>query len=109
VTFGSALLVQIWRGATFEAQDAEDVDEDAEPSRKALFLAIAAASIPVVTMVHFGFVVTAALTFFLMTLAFGSRRYLLNLAISLCVAVICYYGFRMLGVQLGGLMPILGA
>ena len=109
VLFGIALLVQMLQGVRFEPQDAENVDDSAEPDRKALLLAVAAAALPAVTMIHLGFILTATFSFALMTLAFGSRRYFVNLGIGFAVAVLCFVGFRMLGVQLGGLMPLIGA
>ena len=58
--------------------------------------------------VHGGFPLTAAGSFFLVTTAFGARRYLLSFAIGLALGFICWYGFGALGVRLGPISPLLG-
>jgi putative tricarboxylic transport membrane protein len=101
VVLGALLLVQIARGATFEAQDAEDIEADKPTDWKALATAVVAAAVPLYFMSRFGFIVTAALVFALTTRAFGSRRILLDLAIGLFIAGLAWYGFSLLGVNLG--------
>jgi putative tricarboxylic transport membrane protein len=50
---------------------------------------------------HIGFVLAATITFVLTTFGFGSRRWLLNAAIGLVLAVVSYIGFtRGLGLNL---------
>ena len=55
-----------------------------------------------------GFPATATLMFVLVSRAFGSRRYVLNAAIGAVFALICWFGFSALGVQLRGLFPAMG-
>jgi putative tricarboxylic transport membrane protein len=108
VALGVILIWQIHRGETFEAQGSEDADADADASWPALGLTVAAAALPLFTIGPLGFPATAALMFLLVSRAFGSRRYLLNLAIGIVFSLICWYGFSWLGVQLGGLFPPMG-
>jgi putative tricarboxylic transport membrane protein len=59
-------------------------------------------------MTTLGFVITATASFVLTTRAFQSRRYVINTVIGATFALICWYGFRLLGVPLGGLLPVAG-
>lgn len=108
VVLGIILAFQIYRGEHFDPQDAEDVANDVPPSRSALALAAAGAAIPVLTMTTLGFVITATASFVLTARAFQSRRYVFNTIIGAIFSLVCWYGFRLLGVPLGGLLPIAG-
>ena len=108
VVLGALLIWQIHRGETFEAQESEDSDADAEASWPALGLTIAAAALPLLVIDIIGFAATAALMFLLVSRAFGSRAYVLNAAIGIAFGLICWYGFSALGVQLRGLFPVMG-
>jgi putative tricarboxylic transport membrane protein len=108
VLFGAILAFQIYRGVPFEAQEAEDVASDLPPSRSSLAFAAAGAGIPILTMTTLGFVITATASFVLTTRAFQSRRYVFNTVIGATFALTCWYGFRLLGVPLGGLLPVAG-
>src|SRR5690606_18235198 len=108
VLLGLILIWQSHRGETFEAQGSEDADADAEASWPALGLAVAAAALPLFTIDFLGFPLTATLMFVIVSRAFGSRRYLLNGLIGIVFALICWYGFSWLGVQMGGLLPPMG-
>ena len=108
IVLGVILIWQIHRGEKFEAQESEDTDADAEASWPALGLTVAAAALPLFIIDHVGFPVTAALMFLLVSRAFGSRSHLLNAVIGIVFALLCWYGFSALGVQLRGLFPPLG-
>jgi putative tricarboxylic transport membrane protein len=106
VLLGLLLLVQIARGEKFEPVDAEDIAAGAAADWPALWTAIAAASVPLYTMERFGFIVSATLMFVLTTRAFGSRRLLFDLALGFLIAGVCWYGFNLLGVNLGDPLKI---
>lgn len=108
VALGLILAVQIYRGVPFEEQGAEDVSEDHKVNYGALVLAAVACALPMLTMKPLGFVVTCTGCFVLVAAAFKSRRWLLNLAIGLGFSLLCWWLFRKLGVQLGGLLPMMG-
>ena len=107
---GLILAVQIARGERFEAQEAEDVAADQPVSWPALATAVAAAAVPLYTMQRFGFAPTAALMFALVTRAFGSERPAFDLAIGAALAAFAWWGFSLLGVDLGpvGRLPTPG-
>lgn len=108
VLLGLILAVQIRRGVPFEEQAAEDVNADHRVSYRALALAGAACALPMLAMKPLGFVITCAGCFVLIAAAFKSRRWLLNFVIGLAFTAVCWWLFRKLGVQLGGLLPIAG-
>ena len=108
VLLGLLLALQIHRGVRFEEQEAEDVAEDHSVSYGALVIAAVACALPMLTMKPLGFVVTCTGCFVLVAAAFKSRSHLLNAVIGLCFSLICWWLFRKLGVQLGGLLPIAG-
>ena len=62
------------------------------------------AATPLSTMERFGFVPSAAFVFALTTRAFGSHRVVLDLAIGATMGACAWFGFSVLGVQLGALM-----
>lgn len=101
VLLGLLLAVQIARGASFEAQEAEDADASKPADWTAFATAVFGASIPLYTMDRFGFVATAALTFAFITRAFGSRRLPLDIALGAVIGAAAWYGFSKLGVDLG--------
>lgn len=104
IGFGILLLVQIARGEKFESQDGEDVAAGQSTDWAALWTAVAAAALPLYTMDRFGFVVSATLMFALTTRAFGSRRLIWDIGIGLIIAGIAWYGFSLLGVNLGDVL-----
>jgi putative tricarboxylic transport membrane protein len=107
-TLGIVLTIQIGRGERFEPQATEDMTPDAPMSRSGFLLAATAAAVPLATMQPFGFPITAALVFTLVARAFGTRRILHDLAFGLILGSGCWYGFRSLGVALGGFLPLAG-
>ncbi|HEX9903358.1 MAG TPA: tripartite tricarboxylate transporter TctB family protein [Propylenella sp.] len=107
VLLGVLLVVQIARGEQFSAQEAEDAMADAPADMPALLTAVAAAAVPLLTMRHLGFPLTAALSFALVARAFGSHRLLVDLLIGFGLGTLAYLGFAQLGVTLGGFLPLL--
>ncbi len=108
VLLGLILAVQIRQGVPFEEQGAEDVDESHGVSYTALAYAAAACALPLLTLPRLGFVLTATGCFILVARAFRSRRPLFDLLIGAAISLLCWYLFRLLGVQLGSLLPLLG-
>lgn len=108
VLLGLILIWQISRGESFESQEGEDVDASQGASWPALGLAVAGAALPLLTMQHLGFAITAAFSFMLVTRALGSRRLVMDAAIGLVLGLLCWYGFGKLGVPLGDFVPLLG-
>lgn len=108
VLLGLLLALQIRRGIPFNAQGAEDVNDAHVVSRPALALAIAACALPVLAMQPLGFVLTCTGCFVLVAAAFKSHAWVKNAVIGLVVSLVCWWLFRKLGVQLGGLLPIMG-
>jgi putative tricarboxylic transport membrane protein len=108
VVLGLLLALQIYRGVPFEEQGAEDVGEDHKVNYMALGLAAAASALPMLTMKPLGFVITCTGCFVLVAAAFKSRRWHLDLVLGLGFSLLCWWLFRRLGVQLGGLLPMMG-
>lgn len=107
VVLGGLLLVQIAQGEKFSSQETEDASSDAPADRRALLMAGAAAALPLITMRHLGFPLTAMLSFALVARAFGSERLIVDLVIGLALSLIAYFAFARLGVTLGGFLPLL--
>ncbi|GEO41076.1 putative tricarboxylic transport membrane protein [Skermanella aerolata] len=108
VLLGIVLTIRIGLGERFEPQATEDMTPDAPFSLSGFLLATTAAAVPLATMQPIGFPVTAALVFALVARAFGARRILHDVAFGLILGSACWYGFRSLGVGLGGFLPLLG-
>jgi putative tricarboxylic transport membrane protein len=108
ILLGFILSLQIYRGVPFVEQDAEDVSENHKVNYKALGLAVIASALPLLTMKPLGFVVTCTGCFMLVAAAFKSRRWLLDFVLGLGFSLLCWWLFRKLGVQLGGLLPMMG-
>lgn len=108
VILGLLLTVQIARGETFSAQDAEDASGATTADWPAFFTALAAACVPVLTMQALGLPLTAMLSFTLVARSFGSRKILLDLGYGAALGVAAWFLFSRLGLQLGGFLPIAG-
>lgn len=105
---GAVLVLQIWRGETFEAQDAEDADGATKMDKRAFLTALVAVALPIFTMGPLGMPFTATLSFVLVANAFGSRRWLLDITCGVVLACAAWLLFNQLGLQLGGFFPPLG-
>ncbi len=106
ILLGLLLLVAVARGERFEPQEAEDADRSRPPSRQALWMTAAAGVLPIPLIRPLGFPIAAALTFALVTRAFGSRRVVYDLLIGLALGVGCWLLFSgLLGLSLPGPLP----
>lgn len=105
---GIILMVQIHRGESFEAQDAEDAAGDQPMDKVAFLTALAAVIIPIFIMRPIGLPLTAMLSFVLVCRAFGSRQWVMNIVIGALVGSLSWLFFRYLGLQLGPFFPPLG-
>lgn len=108
VILGAVLTFQIWRGETFQPQDAEDAVADAGMDRRAFLTALVAVSIPIVVMGPLGMPFTATIAFMLVANAFGSRRWWLDLICGAVLACLAWLLFARLGLQLGRFFPPFG-
>lgn len=105
---GAILVLQIWRGESFEAQDAEDADGSTKMDKRAFLTALVAVALPIATMGPLGLPFTATLSFALVANAFGSRRWVLDLICGAVLASAAWFLFAQLGLQLGRFFPPLG-
>ena len=105
---GALLVLQIWRGERFEAQDAEDADGATKMDKRAFLTALVAVALPIGTMGPLGMPFTATLSFVLVANAFGSRRWWLDLIYGAVLSSAAWLLFHQLGMQLGGFFPPLG-
>ncbi|MDB5536407.1 MAG: putative rane protein [Devosia sp.] len=108
LVLGAILILQIWRGESFEPQEAEDAQADAGMDRRAFFTALVAVAVPIATMKPLGMPFTATIAFMLVANAFGSRRWWLDLICGAVLAALAWFLFARLGLQLGGFFPPLG-
>ncbi|WP_233280561.1 tripartite tricarboxylate transporter TctB family protein [Devosia rhizoryzae] len=108
LVLGAVLVLQIWRGESFQPQDAEDAVADAKMDKRAFLTALVAVAVPVATMGPLGMPFTATLSFVLVANAFGSRRWWLDLICGAILACASWFLFSQLGLQLGRFFPPLG-
>ena len=108
LVLGAILVLQIWRGETFQAQDAEDADGSSKMDKRAFLTALVAVAMPIFTMGPLGLPFTATLSFMLVANAFGSRRWWLDLICGAILATAAWFLFKQLGLQLGRFFPPLG-
>jgi putative tricarboxylic transport membrane protein len=106
IVLGALLLVAVARGERFVPQEVEDADASRPPSRRALWLTVAAGALPVLLVRPLGFPVAAAVAFGLTARAFGSRRPIFDFVVGLGLGVACWLLFsRLLGLSLPGFLP----
>ncbi|MFV9473553.1 tripartite tricarboxylate transporter TctB family protein [Advenella sp. RU8] len=108
VILGLLLLIQIARGEKFQPQDTENAAGDTPMDKRAFFIALAAAFVPVLIINSLGLPITAMVAFTLITLAFGSKNIVMNLIIGFILGSTSWYLFGLLGLQLGEFIPLLG-
>lgn len=108
VLLGLILLVQIARGETFNPHDSDDACGSEKADTAALLTALAAASIPILTIQALGLPITAMLSFTLVARAFGSRRALADTIAGALLGSLSWLLFTQLGLQLGGFLPVAG-
>lgn len=108
VACGLMLIFQALKGEPFRPQEEEGADLEAPPSHRSFLLALAGVGLPLIAMQRLGFPVVAAVAFALVTHAFGSRRTALDLVIGAIVSCLSWYGFSLLGINLGPFFPLIG-
>ena len=108
VFLGALLILQIWRGESFEPQDAEDAAANSPMDKRAFLTAVLAVALPIFIMGPLGLPFTATISFMLVANAFGSRRWLLDLVTGAILASLAWLLFNQLGLQLGQYFPPLG-
>lgn len=107
ILLGLLLFIQIARGEKFEPQDTENAEGDTPMDKRAFFIAVAAAFAPAMIIKQLGLPVTAMVSFTLVTLAFGSKKIILNLIVGFILGSASWYLFGLLGLQLGEFFPLL--
>lgn len=108
VLLGTMLILQIWRGESFDAQDAEEADAGARMDKRAFLTALLAVIVPIGTMGTLGMPFTATLSFVLVANAFGSRKWWFDIIYGAILASLAWFLFARLGLQLGRFFPPLG-
>jgi putative tricarboxylic transport membrane protein len=108
VVCGLLLIFQALKGVPFKPQEEEGADLEAPPSRQSFLLALAGVGLPLLAMQRLGFPLVAAVSFALVTHAFGSRRTVLDLVIGAIVSCLSWYCFSLLGINLGPFLPLIG-
>jgi putative tricarboxylic transport membrane protein len=95
------LAVATLRGDRGEAEAGEDVDLDRGVDAKTVLLLIGVFVANIVLIDFLGWVISGALLFYGSAIALGSRHFIRDLAISVALALITFYGFAIgLGVGL---------
>ena len=105
VALGVMLLAQMARGTAF---DNEDLAADPGMDKRAFFTVLVAAIVPALAIQTLGLPLTATLSFMLVARAFGSRRIIADFVAGLVLGVVAWYLFSLLGLQLGGFLPLAG-
>lgn len=105
ILLGILLLFQMARGTAF---DPEEREGDPGMDKRAFLTVLLAAIVPALAMEGLGLPLTAMLSFMLVARGLGSKRMLLDLISGFVLGAACWYMFSMLGLQLGGFMPLAG-
>lgn len=103
---GIACAWQLWQGVAYEPEEAEGVDLAGPPSHGGLLMALMGVVAPLAAIPWLGFPVGGALSYTLVTHAFGSRATVIDFAIGFAVAALAWLGFKSLGVDLGAFFPL---
>lgn len=95
------LAVQVLRGGAAEPDAGEDVDPTSSFDWKTLILLVGFFLINAATINSLGWVISGAIMFWGSCYALGSRRWLLNIFVSLALSLGTYYAFYFgLGIKL---------
>ena len=97
IVLGATLAWRAWRGLDSDA----DPTGDAPADKRNMAIVLGGLVLQSLIIGYIGFVLAAALTFVTTAAGFGSRRWLLNAAVGLVLALVSYVGFtRGLGLHL---------
>lgn len=101
IVLAGVLALAVARGDLGEAEAGEDIDLHAKADVKTvgLMVAVFAANIALIDLL--GWVISGALLFYGLAIVLGSRHFIRDLAISIALSLITFYGFAIgLGVGL---------
>ena len=87
------LLLEVFRGRLGIAEGTERGDAFLPPDIRTISLVLFAILLHVILLERAGYILAATLSFFIVAFAFGSRKYLKDLAVSFLFAVIVYIVF----------------
>lgn len=92
-TVAAFLLHEVFRGRFGIAEGTEPGDAFLPPDIRTMSLVLLAILLHVILLERSGYILAATLTFFMVTFAFGSRKFLKDFVISFLFAVIVYVVF----------------
>lgn len=87
------LITEVVRGKYGVAEGTEPGDKFLPPDIKTMSIVIAAMLIHIFLIESAGYIAAAAVTFYMVTFAFGSRKYVKDLLLSFTFAVVVYFVF----------------
>ncbi|CAB4761016.1 unannotated protein [freshwater metagenome] len=90
---GVGLIIEVLRGRYATPDGAEPGDPFIAPSYKTMAILMAAIGLHVILLEIAGYVISATICFWGVSFAFGSRKFLKDLAISLVFALSVYFSF----------------
>ena len=101
IVLAGLLALAVARGNLGEAEAGEDIDLHAKADLKtvALLAGVFAANIALIDLL--GWVISGSLLFYGLVIVLGSRHFIRDLAVSIALALVTFYGFAIgLGVAL---------
>jgi putative tricarboxylic transport membrane protein len=93
IVVSAGLILTILRGNLAVPEGTEPGDAFVPADFKTMSLVVAGIAGHVILLEKIGFIVAAAVSFYLVAYAFGARRIVKDLAIAIAFAVISYYAF----------------
>ena len=93
IVVSAGLILTILRGNLAVPEDTEAGDPFVPADFKTMSLVVAGIAGHVILLEKLGFVVAAAVSFYLVAYAFGARRILKDIAIAIAFALISYFAF----------------
>jgi putative tricarboxylic transport membrane protein len=101
ILLAGLLALQVARGHLGEAEAGEDIDLHAKADLKTVGLLAGVFAANIVLIDLLGWVISGSLLFYGLVIVLGSRHFIRDLAISVALALITFYGFAIgLGVPL---------
>lgn len=90
---GLLLISEVARGKYGVAEGTEPGDKFLPPDIKTMVIVIGSMALHIILIEPAGYIAAAALTFYGVTFAFGSRKFIKDIAISFVFAVVVYFVF----------------